>query len=283
MQGITIKIVVVLCLFFNIRTKAQNGGPLPTRQITSYHIMVGYSKTSNIIFPYAVKSVDRGSADILVQKAKSVENILQVKAAKQGFGQTNISVVTSDGKFYSFLVDYTDDPQTLNISFTQDSSSTEQKEGSRILMGDDMNEADFDKVAATIGHLPTFLHKQTSEQKISLSLDVIFIKDGYMWFVLDLNNNSLIGYQPDYIRFYISDKRKAKRTAVQENELQPLFNNAGASILGKHSAKMLLAFKSFTMPKTKELVIQINEQNGGRSLQLHIGHKALLKARPVKM
>lgn len=45
--------------------------------IKTYHLAVTYNKTTNLVFPYAIKSVDRGSKDILVQKAKDVENILQ--------------------------------------------------------------------------------------------------------------------------------------------------------------------------------------------------------------
>ena len=44
--------------------------------IESSDLQIGYSKTTSIVFPYAIKSVDRGSEDVLVQKAKGVENIL---------------------------------------------------------------------------------------------------------------------------------------------------------------------------------------------------------------
>lgn len=49
------------------------------------NLQIGYSKTTSIVFPYPIKSIDKGSADVLVQKAKGVENILLVKAARQYF------------------------------------------------------------------------------------------------------------------------------------------------------------------------------------------------------
>lgn len=45
-----------------------------------------------------LKSVDRGSKDVLAQKAKGVESILQVKAAKTNFDETNLTVINADGK-----------------------------------------------------------------------------------------------------------------------------------------------------------------------------------------
>ena len=58
------------------------------------NLHIGYSKTTSIVFPYAIKSIDKGSPDVLMQKAKGVENILLIKAAKQNFTQTNLTVIT---------------------------------------------------------------------------------------------------------------------------------------------------------------------------------------------
>ena len=78
------------------------------KPLSPFEISIRYNKTTSLIFSYAVVSVDRGSADILVQKAKGVENIFQVKAEKRGFTPTNLSAVTAEGKFYSFLLNYED-------------------------------------------------------------------------------------------------------------------------------------------------------------------------------
>src|SRR5690349_24921209 len=39
--------------------------------------------STSLIFKNSIKSVDRGSQDILAQKAKDVENVLQVKADRK--------------------------------------------------------------------------------------------------------------------------------------------------------------------------------------------------------
>ncbi|WP_238698906.1 DUF4138 domain-containing protein, partial [Flavobacterium circumlabens] len=71
------------------------------------------------VFPFAIKSVDKGSPDILVQKAKGLENILQVKAAQKGFFQTNLTVVTADGKLYSFVLNYDEESPQLNLTLNK--------------------------------------------------------------------------------------------------------------------------------------------------------------------
>src|SRR3546814_18758334 len=65
------------------------------------YLSVSYDKTTNLVFPYNIKSVDRGTRDVLVQKARNVENVLQVKAGHEAFTETNLTVITADGHLYS--------------------------------------------------------------------------------------------------------------------------------------------------------------------------------------
>ena len=78
----------------------------PTNQIISPHkIEVTFQKTVHILFPSEVKYVDLGSFDIIADKATGAENVVRIKAAVKGFeGETNFSVITADGCFYSFYV-----------------------------------------------------------------------------------------------------------------------------------------------------------------------------------
>src|SRR3954465_2162110 len=85
--------------------------------IDPYPLQITYNKTTNLVFPYTIKSVDRGSPDILVQKARYADTILQLKAGREGFKETNLSVVTTDGKLYSFLLQYVPSPARLNYLF----------------------------------------------------------------------------------------------------------------------------------------------------------------------
>jgi conjugative transposon TraN protein len=277
--GILIAISLFL-LAFQVKIAAQSANAIPTKSITPYPIAVSYNKTSNLIFPYAIKSVDRGSASVLAQKAKGVDNILQVKAGKQDFHQTNLTVVTTDGQLYSFLVDYTNEPSVLNFSFPKDSDGTESTgKDKAVVSGTPLNEAAFKTITEEVCQQKRFLHIRSREQKIRLSLESIWLANKVMWLALQLQNKSLIDYKPDYILFFVRDKKRGKRTAIQEAEITPLYGNADSAVAGEQSQKVVFAFRPFTIPKTQELVIQVEEQNGGRSLVLPVSHRVLLKAR----
>ena len=70
--------------------------------ITNDSLDITYSKTTSLVFPFSIKGVDRGSKDVLAQKAKGVENVLQLKAARRSFPETNLTIITADGNLHHF-------------------------------------------------------------------------------------------------------------------------------------------------------------------------------------
>ena len=103
-----------------------------------------------------------------------------------------------------------------------------------------------------------------------------------MWFKMDIKNHSEVEFQPKYVRFSIRDINTGKRTAVQENEKIPVWQNPNDPIVGLESKTIVYAFQAFTMDKHKNLLIEISEKNGGRNLMLKIPSTLLLKSKPVQ-
>ncbi|MDN3709368.1 DUF4138 domain-containing protein [Myroides ceti] len=76
---------------------------------------VTYDKTSHLIFPTAIRYVDLGSEYLIAGKAEDAENVLRVKASVRNFEpETNFSVITNDGRFYSFSVYYSSYPEATS-------------------------------------------------------------------------------------------------------------------------------------------------------------------------
>ena len=86
------------------------------RMIAPYGLEVTYDKTVHIIFPSAVKYVDLGSPNLIAGKVDGAENVIRVKSTVHNFrGETNLSVITDNGNFYTFNVLYAEEPLLLNV------------------------------------------------------------------------------------------------------------------------------------------------------------------------
>jgi conjugative transposon TraN protein len=243
-------------------------------------LAITFSKTTNLVFPYAIQSVDRGSKDVLVQKAKDVDNILQVKAASRDFKQTNLTIITTDGKLYSYLVDYSDNPAVLNITYAVNKKGLKDA----ILSTAPLNEAQLhaDATAIAAEEKATLQGIKDKSFGMLLRLEAWFIRDEVMYCRLRLTNSSSISYRIDQHRFFITDQKKPKRTATQELELTPICAQGDTSVVpGKAEQVLVFALPKFTIPDKRYLAIQVMEASGGRHLTLRVHNKTILKAKAL--
>lgn len=250
--------------------------------IKAYPLEITYNKTSSIIFPTVITSVDRGSKDLLVQKAKGVGNVLQVRAGKPNFSETNLTVITADGLLHHFTVNYSQDPSTYatDLSFA---SPPDSSVGNGLIFQTAMIESDLEVHSARIVNtIKTLKFHRTNKYKIAIALKGVFVWDNVMFFHLYMDNRSNIDYDVDFLRFYIRDKSKVKRTASQEIALKPIYiHGTPTPLKGRSEKHLVFAFQKFTIPDAKNLIVEVFEMNGGRNLAISITNKTIVNAKPA--
>ncbi len=232
-------------------------------------------KTSNLIFTSSIKSVDRGSENVLAQKASGIENILQLKAGQENFRETNITVVTADGHFYSFAVSYNSNPGTLNYSFVSDSSEK------AIVANQPMTSVSYNKIAKQILHQKSSIHKIAVVENVWLGLNNLFIKDNMLWLHITISNNSLIPFHPAFLRVFIQDRKQVKNTAIQQSEITPLIPVSLQTIDAHSAQSYVFVCYPFSVPDTRHLIIQAGEAEGSRQLTLELTRRIMKKIKPL--
>lgn len=268
--------------------------------VKSYFVELPFNKTVSIIFPAPVRSVDLGSRDIIADKASDVENVLKVKAAKIGFNETNFSVITTDGKFWSFVANYAEFPMVLALNLavgehklpgavTETAASDREvfingkdnQEGSILFAGVRSTQSEIvynsNKV---MGKGRSVRHLGVEENYMLASVRGFYVKDNVMYIKLRMKNKSNISYDIDYLRFFIVDKDVAKRTTHQEREIAPLYVHNGGitTIKGHNTVDQVFAFQKFTIPDDKRILVQLNELNGGRALTFVMNNEDIMNS-----
>lgn len=120
------------------------------------------------------------------------------------------------------------------------------------------------------------------KDQMKFSLSGLFIEGHTLSFDMAIANHSLLGYTPQYIKFFIRERHIASRTAVQERELQTLVPVITQEITADSAQNFVYYFYQFTIPNTKELVIMVKEKYGARDLAIHISGHKLLKMIRIK-
>lgn len=261
------------------------------RMIPPYGLEVTYYKTVHIIFPSAIRYVDLGSADIIAGKADGSENVLRVKAALRDFSrETNLAVITDDGSYFTFNVKYADEPVKLNIEmkdFIHDGEAVNRPNNSMEIYLKELGSESpllVRLIMKSIYENNDRLVKHIGCKRfgIQYTLKGIYTHNGLLYFHTELKNSSNVPFNVDYITFKVVDKKIAKRTAIQEQVIVPLrAHNYVTVVNGKRKERTVFTLPKFTLPDDKQLVVEMNEQAGGRHQTFVIGNAELIRARVI--
>ncbi len=261
------------------------------RMIPPHGLEVCYDKTVHIIFPSSVKYVDLGSPNLIAGKADGAENVIRVKSTVKQFNQeTNMSVITDNGNFYTFNVKYSDEPLLLSVEmkdFIHDGSEVNRPNNALEVYLSELGQESPKLVHLIMSSIHRnnkriVKHIGSKGFGIQYLLKGIYTHNGLLYFHTELNNHTNIPFDIDFITFKIVDKNVAKRTAMQEQVILPLrAYNYAVRVAGKKSERTVFTMDKFTIAQDKQLVIQMHEKNGGRHQSFIVENIDIEHAREV--
>ena len=277
--------------------KAVQDGP---QQIEPRKIEAGFTKTVHILFPSPVTYIDIGSMDIIAGKADGAENVVRVKAAVRNFAaETNLTVITEDGGFFTFDVHYAENPvvSTLNLT-VQDQQTESVKEPAaagdpqpappasegRVLLREVGREkpATVKRVLSDIYRQNRMDVKGVRTKKYGIGVEVlgIYVHNDVIYIHTMISNETNISFEVDARQFIVADRKLAKRTAQQQTPLEILrVCNDPTVVRGHQRQRTVFALQKFTIPDDKVLQLEIIERNGARHQTVEIPAKELLDAK----
>lgn len=261
------------------------------RMITPYGLGVTFDKTVHVVFPSPVSYVDLGSPNIIAGKAGTSENVIRVKAAVRGFEtETNFSVITDDGSFFTFNVRYVDEPEKLNVEmkdFMHDGEAVNRPNNVMEIYLRELG-SESPKLVYLINrsiHKNDKRHVKHIGSKrfgVQFLLKGIYTHNGLLYLHTQVRNESNVPFEIDFIRMKVVDKKVAKRTAIQETVIYPkrAYNNV-SMVPGNTTERTVFTIGKITLPDDKQLIIELFEKNGGRHQSFVVENADLLRAREI--
>lgn len=239
------------------------------------------AKSTHLIFPDKVKYVDFGNNTIDCAKADNADNIVRIQGKQKNFRQTNISVVTGDGKFYSLNVNFSANPSSY--SFLIGNAVIDSTASVAMFDNNEVNENEQEKMAAVVmKQIRSVHHLAAKNNGMCFAIENILVSKNLLFVKAELQNKSSIDYDIDFVKFYIQDKKISKTTAVQEVVYEPLFVSGYNTHIPAHKKNTsVFAFEKFTIPDDKYLIIEIQEANGARHFRFQVENEDLISAKSI--
>ena len=288
-----IYLTLITALMAAAQVTAQTAPEAPA-EIRPLRIEAGFSKTVHILFPSPVTYIDIGSMDIIAGKADGAGNVVRVKAAVRNFTtETNLTVITEDGGFFSFDVHYAENPavSTIDISALKqpavESGSSQPEPASaegRVLLQEVGREkpATVKRVLGDIYRQNRMDVKGICTKKYGIGVEVlgIYVHNDVIYIHTMISNETNISFEVDARQFIVADRKLAKRTAQQQTPLEILrVCNDPTVVRGHQRQRTVFALQKFTIPDDKVLLLEIIERNGARHQTVEIPAKELLDAK----
>ncbi len=279
----------MLLLINTVKAQSRAGdGSLHKTRLNPYKMQVTYDKTTHLLFPSPIRYVDLGSGYLTAGKTEDIGNILRIKAAVKDFEiETNFSVITKDGRFYSFDVVYDPYPDILSYDLSKLHMNTEKENSPEVLFeelkGDSSSLTDHTMKTLQNSAKRSTRHIHAKNDGVYFSLKSLNTFRGKFYFVLQIKNSRTINYDIDFIHFKITDKKNLKQTAVQEKVVYPVRIYSPVTNVESHSTvESVYLFDQFTLLKDQILNIEIFEKNGGRHQRLKVKNRDLVRAKMIK-
>ena len=285
--------VVALTVLFFVGVQAQDTvRTFSQRQVVEpYRVEVAFNKTLHILFPSEVVYVDLGSLDLIADKADGAQNVVRIKAAKQDFTEeTNFSVITADGCFYSFTAVYSENPSQLNIEMEDWLHKDPYSDFANRQMYIRLDELSGETPLTVNRIMYTILRRNVRDIKsvgskrfgIEVLLRGVYVHGDLFYLHVSMRNRSKVAFDIDYIRFKICDRKTARRTAVQDTFVNPVrvFDEI-MRVDAEAMIRNVFVFRKFTIPDDKVLVMEVYERNGGRHQRFEIENSRLVGAREM--
>ena len=291
-----IYLTLLAALFAAAKVMAQNEGTTSRQELTPRTIEVGFTKTVHILFPAPVTYIDIGSMAIIAGKADGAENVVRVKAAVRDFAEeTNLTVITEDGGFYTFDARYAENPSTSTIEIAAaESPAAQPASASEPARADEgcvlLREVGRER-PATVKRVLSDIYRQnrvdikgihTRKYGVEVEVRGIYVHNDVIYLHVQIANNTNISFEVDYRRFVVADRKAAKRTAQQQRIIEPLrVCNDPSIVRGHQRQRIVFALPKLTLEEDKILLLEIAEKDGARHQYLEISSKELLGAKAL--
>jgi len=294
-----IYLILIVTAITAVKVTAQTTPETPA-EIRPLRIEAGFTKTVHILFPSPVTYIDIGSMDIIAGKADGAENVVRVKAAVRNFAaETNLTVITEDGGFFTFDVYYAENPavSTLNLTVQEPQPESMKKPAAvgypqptapasegRVLLREVGREK-----PATIKRMLSDIYRQnrtdvkgirTKKYGIGVEVLGIYVFNDVIYMHTCISNDTNISFEVDARRFIVADRKLTKRTAQQQTPLEILrVCNDPAVVRGHQRQRTVFALPKLTISDDKVLLLEIIEKNGARHQTVEIPAEELLEAK----
>jgi len=267
--------ILILMVLISAFTKAQQQ-PIPLDTIYAND-----TKNVALFFPEPIRQGITGSDNFVFTYNREKEQYFGLLQATPG-KESNLLVVNRNGSIFSYIVRYKKQLSKLNYFIPLSNSIGNEKP---IVKDSVLVESSEELIDNTNYYYQKFCSyllnrkqrigriKKRNEGIILTVENIVFDKDE-LYFVIEIENNSTLDYDLNFLNLSIETRQKGKRKSLQRLYQEPIYkHNLPSKIKENETARFVYVLPKFSLSDDRRAILELNEKDGERNIEMKLSHR----------
>lgn len=269
---IIISVLIIMSAF--AKTNAQATQVLDT-------IYANDTKNVALFFPEPIRQGITGSDNFIFTYNREKEQYFGLLQAKPG-KESNLLVINRNGSIFSYIVRYKKQLSKLNY-FIQLSSSignekpliTKAVQAETFAKSIDNSTYYYQKFCSyLLDRKQRLALKRDRKSRIILNVERIVFNKEELYFVIEIENNSSLDYDLNFLNLSIETRQKGKRKSLQRLYQEPIYkHNLPSKIAENETVRFVYVLPKFSLSNDRRAILELNEKNGERNIEMKLSHR----------
>ena len=239
------------------------------------------TKNVALFFPQPIRQGITGADNFIFTYNRDKEQYFGLLQAQPG-EESNLLVVNRNGAIFSYIVRYKRQLTKLNYFIPLSNSIGNEKPIVIDSIETMTSKRSIDTRAYYYQEFCSYLLNRKQHinrikkqyEGIVLSTENIVFDKEELYFVIQIDNNSTLDYDLNFLNLSIETRQKGKRKSLQRLFQEPIYKyNLPSKIAEGQTIRFVYVLAKFSISNDRRAVLELNEKNGGRNIELNISHK----------
>jgi len=267
--------ILILIALVSAFAKAQKQ-PIPLDTIYAND-----TKNVALFFPEPIRQGITGSDNFVFTYNREKEQYFGLLQATPG-KESNLLVVNRNGSIFSYIVRYKKQLSKLNYFIPLSNSIGNEKPFVKDSVLVESSEELVDNSTYYYQKFCSYLLnrkqriariKKRNEGIILTVENIVFDKDE-LYFVIEIENNSTLDYDLNFLNLSIETRQKGKRKSLQRLYQEPIYKHSLPSKIKENEmARFVYVLPKFSLSDDRRAILELNEKDGERNIEMKLSHR----------
>lgn len=239
------------------------------------------TKNVALFFPEPIRQGITGSDNFIFTYNREKEQYFGLLQAKPG-KESNLLVVNRNGSIFSYIVRYKKQLSKLNYFIPLSNSIGNEKTMVTDSIQVVTSERNVDNRTYYYQKFCSYLLNRNQRigrikkrtQGIVLNVENVVFDKEELYFVIQIENNSTLDYDLNFLKLSIETRQKGKRKSLQRLHQEPIYKHRLPSkITEGKTVKFIYVMPKFSLSEDRRAILELNEKDGERNIEMKLSHR----------